>query len=88
MSDTVSWNATTIPALLSGATSDEMVRSDHPRYPFVLITAYQIILDLASEAIPAWNKTSSFGGKRWVWNLLRECRLERFERCADSSECR
>ncbi|KAL8277052.1 hypothetical protein RQP46_010586 [Phenoliferia psychrophenolica] len=31
-----------------------------------------LILDLSSEAIPAWNKTSSFGGKPWVWSLLHD----------------
>ncbi|RSH90666.1 hypothetical protein EHS25_001271 [Saitozyma podzolica] len=53
VSDTKSWNKTTIPALLSGATDEEM-----------------IVLDLASEAIPAWNSTQGYYGKNWVWNTL------------------
>ena len=31
-----------------------------------------IILDLSSEALPAWNSTNSFYGKNWVWNTLMD----------------
>ncbi len=31
-----------------------------------------ILLDLACENIPVWNKTEAFYGKPWIWNIVQE----------------
>ena len=31
-----------------------------------------ILLDLACENMPAWNKTEAFYGKPWIWNVIQD----------------
>ena len=57
------WNKEAIKALLDGAKIDEMVR---PLYGSG-IDNVQLVLDLAAEAQPIWDKTESYSDHEWLW---------------------